>query len=407
MRVAMINGGVFGSTGKIMFGIAKKLEDTGHAVLCFAPVTTTNRRQEPNHSYVKIGRFFSRRVNVLADRIAGTQGAFAWFATARCIRALKRFSPDVIHLHTLHGSFINLRMLFNYIEKSGVKTVWTLHDCWALTGHCTHFDAIGCDRWETECHHCPQIHIYPSSIFDCSRRQYQLKKERFNRIQGLAIVTPSHWLSDIVNRSFLKGIDVRVIRNGIDLTVFKPTQSDFRQRYHISDDQYLLLGVAFGWGEKKGLDVFVELSKRFDSEKYRIVLVGTDPAVDKHLPAEIVSIHRTHDLSELASIYTAADVFVNPTREETLGMVNIESLACGTPVITFRTGGSPECVDESCGLIVERDDVDAMAEGISRICEEKPFRSEQCSAYASLWDQAERIDEYIHEYNRLNIIKEE
>ena len=399
MRAAMIHGGVFGSTGKIMLSIADALRRQGHTVMCCAPITSTNHQQDTNQPYFRIGSYFGRRADALLDRLFGTQGAFAWFATLRCIRELKRFSPDVIHLHTLHGSYINLRLLFDYINSYDVKIVWTLHDCWAITGHCTHFDAIGCNRWESGCFQCPLIHEYPSSYLDRSRKQYEIKKSRFTSIRGLTIVTPSHWLADIVRRSYLKEYDIRVIRNGIDLSVFKPTKTDFRKQHLISENQYMLLGVAYEWGEKKGLDVFIELSRRLDSLCYRIVLVGTNDAVDRLLPPEILSVHRTQNQCEMAAIYTAADVFINPTREETLGMVNLEALACGTPVITFRTGGSPECIDETCGLAVERNDIDALTEGICRICAEKPFTSEQCTDHAALWDQAERIDEYIHEYS--------
>ena len=212
----------------------------------------------------------------------------------------------------------------------------------------------------------------------------------------LTIITPSQWLADQVKMSFLKDYPVKVINNGIDLSVFKPTESDFRDRYGFVDKK-IVLGVAFGWGHRKGLDVFIELSKRLP-EDYRIVLVGTDDNVDKQLPANIVSIHRTQNQTELAEIYTAADVFANPTREEVLGLVNIESLACGTPVVTFKTGGSPECIDETCGSVVPCDDVDAVEMEIRRICEEKPYSIEACLARAKSFDMNEKFKEYVDLY---------
>ena len=187
-----------------------------------------------------------------------------------------------------------------------------------------------------------------------------------------------------------------MIHNGIDLSVFRPTPSDFRKKYHIPEDKFVLLGVAFGWGRRKGLDVFVELSRRLDPEKYQIVLVGTDDAVDKNLPENILSIHRTQNQQELAEVYTAADLFVNPTREDNYPTVNMEAIACGTPVLTFRTGGSPEIVDEDTGAVVEGDDVDAMEREISFIRRERPFAPEACCERAKQFDKNLRFQEYLN-----------
>ena len=213
----------------------------------------------------------------------------------------------------------------------------------------------------------------------------------------MTIATPSQWLADLVKKSFLKDYPVKVINNGIDLSVFKPTESDFRQKNGIGD-KYMLLGVADGWGARKGLDVFVELSKRLNPAKYQILLVGTNDSVDKQLPDNIISVHRTQNQKELVEIYTAADLFVNPTREENYPTVNMESIACGTPVLTFRTGGSPEILDETCGSAVVCDDIDALELEITRIAEEKPFTMENCLIRAKQFDKNERFKEYIGLY---------
>ena len=286
-------------------------------------------------------------------------------------------------------------MLFRYIKKNNVKVIWTMHDCWALTGHCANFDMVGCDKWKTECKKCPQYRDYPKSLFDNSKFMHKNKKKWFLGVKDLTIVTPSNWLEGIVKQSFLKDYPVKVINNGIDLTVFKPTESNFREKYNLKD-KFILLGVAFGWGERKGLDVFIELSKRL-SEEYQIVLVGTDDNTDKLLPDNIISIHRTQNQTELAEIYTAADLFVNPTREENFPTVNIEALACGTPVLTFNTGGSPEIIDESCGAVVAKNDIDSLEKEIYSFKES--FQSfSHCIARARTFNEAEKYLEYIKLY---------
>ena len=217
-------------------------------------------------------------------------------------------------------------------------------------------------------------------------------------MKNLTIVTPSQWLADLVKQSFLKDYPIKVIHNGIDLTVFKPTPSDFRKKYGIPENKFILLGVAFGWGARKGLDVFIELAHRLNKEKFQIVLVGTDNNVDKQLPQEIISIHRTQNQAELAEIYSAADLFVNPTREENYPTVNMEAIACGTPVVTFRTGGSPEILTERTGSIVDCDDIDALQKEIERICETKPFSKEDCITRAKEFDENVRFKEYLELY---------
>lgn len=398
MKVAMINGGVFGSTGKIMFGIADIIEKNGGETFCASAVTATNRRKEPSHSYYKIGTYYSRKFNVLLSRITGKQNCFAKSATKKLLKEIDKFKPDIVHLHNLHGDYINLPLLFNYIKTNRIKVVWTLHDCWAFTGHCPHFAMVKCDKWKSGCYKCPQYSIYPKSLFDNSKKMYRLKKRLFTGIENMTIVTPSEWLAGLVRQSFLKDYPVTVINNGINLSVFKPTESDFREKYGISADKKILLGVAFGWGVRKGLDVFIELYNRLSAEKYQIVLVGTDKKTDKQLPKGIISIHRTQNQTELAEIYTAADLFVNPTREEVLGMVNIEANACGTPVITFKTGGSPECISEKSGAVVDCDDIAALEREIKRICETSPFNKEDCIESAKKFDENERFLEYVNLY---------
>ena len=400
MKTVLINSCNFGSTGNIMLEIAETAENGGYTAAVCYPQSRDNSRKQKEKDFV-IGTRFSRNIHLQLAGITGLNGCFSYFSTLKLLKKLDKFKPDIIHLHNLHNCYINLSLLFKYIKKHNIKTVWTLHDCWAFTGHCPYFDIAECAKWKTGCYSCPQYKDYPKSLFDNSKIMYRLKRKWFTGVKNMTIVTPSEWLAGLVKESYLKDYPVKVINNGIDLNVFKPTESDFRKKYAL-ENKYIVLGVAFGWGKRKGLDVFIELEKRFDKEKYKIVLVGTDDNVDKLLPENIISIHRTQNQTELAKIYSAADVFANPTREENYPTVNMEALACGTPVVTFNTGGSPEMLDETCGAAVAKDDNDAMYNEIIRICEKKPYSLEACIKKAKGFDKNEKFGEYIRLYEVLN-----
>jgi putative colanic acid biosynthesis glycosyltransferase len=404
MRIVQINGGAKGSTGKIMMGIAEVARAQGHEVMCASPITTTNRDAGEDCGYYRIGTFNSRRVNVALARITGFNGCFAWFETYKLLKKIDEFKPDIIHLHNLHDSYINLPMLFSYIKKHNVPTVWTLHDCWAFTGQCPHFTMVKCDKWKAGCYGCPQYKEYPASLYDNTKKMWQLKKKWFSGVKNMTIVTPSEWLAGLARESYLKQYPIEVINNGIDLNVFKPTHSNFRKQYGIPGDKYIVLGVSFAWGYRKGLDCFVEMAEKL-GEQYQIVLVGTDDEIDKNLPHNIISIHRTQNQKELAEIYSAADVFVMPTREENYPTVNMEAIACGTPVVTFDTGGSPEMLDDKTGIVVEANDIEATKKAIKDICEKKRCNDEEyIVAYSKNFDMKKRFAEYIELY--ANVLEE-
>ncbi len=396
MFVLEINTSNFGSTGNIALHICEACEKSGiDTAIAYAKSRSNMKKSVPNG--LLIGNRFSRNLHLVLSYVSGFNGCFSLISTIEFLRKLGKI-PDIIHLHNLHNCYINIPSLFRYIKNHKIKVVWTLHDCWAFTGRCPHFEMAHCDRWKTGCHDCPYPkHDYPASYVDCTKKMWKLKKEWFTGIENMTIVTPSQWLAELVKQSFLKDYPVRVINNGIDLSVFQPTPSNFREEHGITPDKKLLLGVAFGWGKRKGLDVFCELAKRLD-DSYQIVLVGTDDGVDQQLPPNLISIHRTENQRELAKIYTAADVFVNPTREDNFPTTNIESLACGTPVVTFETGGSPEAIDETCGSVVPCDDVDALEKKIRRVCEEKPYPPEACLQRAKAFDMKDRFEEYVKLY---------
>lgn len=388
-----INSFNFGSTGKVMTSIAKQARANEIDYWVAVPTSrSTKKHNLINQLY--IGNRLSRNISLLLGWMTGYQECYSILSTYSFLKKLNELKPDCIHLHNLHNGYLNLGMLFRYIKKHHIPVVWTLHDCWAFTGQCPHFTMVKCERWKTGCHDCSQINVYPASCVDITKTMWKLKKKWFTGVPNMTIVTPSQWLADLVKQSYLKDYPVKVINNGIDLNVFKPTESHFREEHGIKPNEHMLLGVAFDWGKRKGIDVFLELSKRLPIN-YRIVLVGTNDDIDKQLTDCIVSIHRTQNQAELAEIYTAADLFVNPTREEVLGLVNIEALSCGTPVLTFNTGGSPECIDETCGSVVQCDNVDAMEREIKSICETQRFSNEAFISHASRFDMKEKYSEYI------------
>ena len=393
MKVVQINAtcGV-GSTGKICVGISGLMTDAGvenHILY--------SSRTSGDPCGIACSDDRAIRLQALKARVLGNYGFNSRKATRSMIAQLERLRPDLVHLHNIHGHDCDLEMLFSYFQERKTRLIWTFHDCWAFTAYCPHFTMAKCGKWKTRCGNCSQRREF-SWFFDRSGELFDRKKELFAGLD-LTIVTPSKWLAGLVRESFLKAYPVQVIHNGIDLSVFKPTESDFRQRHGL-EGKKLLLGVSFDWSERKGLDVLVELARRLP-EEYRIVLVGTNEKLDRQLPEGILSIHRTQNQQELAQIYTAADLFVNPTREENYPTVNMESLACGTPVLTFRTGGSPEILDETCGAVVECDDVDAMEHQIRRICTDRPYPEAACLKKAREFDRNERFKEYLKLYERV------
>lgn len=398
MKVLQINSvcGV-GSTGRIATDLYKVMKENGiESKIAFG---IGNAENIPQEDAFKFGNKFDYYIHNAVSRITDRAGFYSKINTLKLLKFIKSYEPDIIHIHTIHGYYVNIEILFNFLKEYKKPVIWTLHDCWSFTGHCAHFDLIGCTKWKTQCYNCPIHREYPKSFTDNSRHIYKLKKQLFTGVENLTIVTPSQWLADLVKQSFLKDHTIRIINNGINLDVFKPLENDIKLKYQC-ENKYLILGVAFGWGKKKGLDIFIELSKRLDENKYKIMLVGTDEHIEKDLPDNIISIYRTKNQNELAKIYSAADLFVNPTREDTYPTVNMESLACGTPVLTFNTGGSPEIIDETCGRVVEKDDIDSMYNEIINICENNVFSKEMCLKKSRMFDKNEKYRNYIELYKK-------
>lgn len=379
-----------GSTGRIAAGISSLAEkyNISNRIIYFSQETTMkNAIKITNKIYIKL--------QALKSRVLGNYGFNSTHATRKLIKVIKKYNPDIVHIHNIHAHNVNFELLFAFLKKESKKVIYTFHDCWAFTGYCPHFAMVKCDKWKATCNHCPLKKEY-SWFFDKSKKNFVRKKMALSGLD-LTIVTPSKWLANLVKCSFLKDFPIKVINNGIDLTVFHPIDSSFKEDMKLTGKK-ILLGVADRWDKRKGLDVFIELSRRF-GENYQIVLVGTNEAIDKTLPNNILSIHKTQNQQELASIYSSADLLINPTREEVFGLVNIESLACGTPVVTFNSGGSPECVDSTCGSVVDCDDVDALEDEIIRICTTAPYSKEACIKRAKQFNMYEKFKDYIDLYS--------
>lgn len=385
-----------------MLQIADVAKKRGYKVVECCPDCRTNRLKKRADTYL-IGNRLSRNVHLVFRKIFGLAGILSIFPTLKLISRMKKDKCNLIHLHVIHSDYINYPLLFNFIKKANIPVVWTFHDCWSFTGRCPYFDLAQCEKWKTGCFDCPYPkNLYPESRLDTTAYMWKKKKKWFSSINRCTIVTPSHWLAKLTEQSFLKKYPIAVINNGIDLEVFRPADNTDAIKESLGlKEKKMVLGVAFGWGYRKGLDVFVELSKRLP-EVFQIVLVGTDFAVDSVLPQNIVSIHRTHDRQELAKIYSAADVFVNPTREENYPTVNMESIACGTPVVTFDTGGCAEIVDSDTGVVVPYNDIDAMEKEIYRVCANDAYEwKEKCRMQAKKFDMYNRFEEYVDLYDSI------
>lgn len=397
MKIVAINTMAVGSTGKIMLGIQKCSEEKGIDYKSYYGAWVSTGRIK---NCYKFGYKTENVLSGLVYRLTGLQHIGSFFGTLALIRELNKQKPDIIHLHNLHLWVINVPMLFSYIKKENIKIVWTLHDCWSFTGQCPHYSMVHCQKWKTGCRKCPQIKSYPMSYVDATRIMWKLKREWFTGVSEMVLVTPSKWLETQVKESYLKCYHTITIYNGIDLDIFKPTYGDI-YTYYSSLNKKIILGVAFDWGDKKGLDVFNELIKRL-ADDYLIILIGMDDKSRNCLDSRIIAINRTETQKELAEYYTLADVFVNPTRQEVLGLVNIEANACGTPVITFDSGGSPECINEKTGIVVKINDIDSLEKEIKLVCSgEKKFSVDDCIQRAKKFSGKDRFEEYVKLYERM------
>lgn len=355
MKVLIINEVCgYGSTGKICAKIAENYTLEGTEVK-IAYGRNGIVPEEYKEYAVRIGNDLDVKMHALKTRIFDAHGFGSTHATRKFIKWVGEYRPDLIWLHNLHGYYINVELLFGWLkENSDIQVRWTLHDCWAFTGHCSHFTVVNCDKWKTHCELCPQKREYPKSyILDRSYANYNRKKRAFLGVQNMTIEVVSKWLADRVKQSFLNEYPIEVVLNKIDESIFKPTPSDFREKNGL-EGKKVILGVAGIWSASKGLEDFVQLSKLLPDE-YQIVLVGVSEKQKRIIPSNILTIARIENQRELAKIYSAADVYVNTSKEETFGLTTIEAASCGAAVVVYEGTACEEVACANNGHVVKQD----------------------------------------------------
>lgn len=375
------------STGKIAEDISKVAVRHG-----WDTYTAWGRFAKPSVStQIRIGNKFDTYIHYAANRLLDREGLCSGIATRHLIEQIRNIRPDIIHLHNIHDHYLNYPLLFEYLAESDIPVVWTQHDCWAFTGGCMYYDLLKCDKWISGCRDCPEQRAL---LGDTTEEQYALKRELLSKIKSLTYVPVSNWLGDALRMSHQKDRHIITIHNGVDISLFKPQDRQKSKRYSI-------IGVAAVWNERKGLNDFIRLRSVLSLDEYDITLVGLSPSQVKSLPVGIKGITRTTNIEELVKLYSEADVFVNPTYSDNFPTTNIEALACGTPVITYRTGGSPEAVDEKTGVVVEQGNVTVLANTIMYL-RDNPLSSEDCRKRAvEHFDKDKCFEKYVELYEEL------
>ena len=402
MKVVQINVTAnSGSTGRIAESIGAAAQNAG-----FESWIAYGRHANKSSSHlIRIGSKFDYWEHGIESRLFDNHGLASRTATASFLKTLDGIKPDLIHLHNIHGYFFNYRMFFQYVQEKNIPLVWTLHDCWAFTGHCAHFSYEKCNRWKSGCFDCPKKKTYPACYFlDRSKNNYKQKKSCFNSTREMVIVSVSQWLDDLVSDSFLKAQKHMVIRNGVDTDAFSPCSNmeQIKRKHQIRADETMVLGVTSVWSKKKGLYDFIELSKQV-SPKVKIVLLGLTQKQIRILPQTIIGIERTESVQQLAEYYSAADLFLNMTYEDNYPTTNLESISCGTPCLTYCTGGSPESITPETGFVVPQGDLKSVLQCIETVQKNgKRSYSTICRSYAlDHFRQGDRFQEYINLYKQI------
>jgi glycosyltransferase involved in cell wall biosynthesis len=400
MKVLQINSTVnTGSTGRIAEGIGLKvIENGGESYIAYGRSANISKSNP-----IKIGNQWDKAIHLVNTRLFDTHGFHSGNATKELIKKIEVIQPDIIHLHNLHGYYLNIEILFKFLKEWNKPVVWTLHDCWSFTGHCCYYERVKCTKWKTECSKCPLLKLYPQSyLFDNSKSNFHKKKNLFSLPANLHLVTVSNWLEEQVKESFHKHRIVQTIYNGINLEIFKPIDITGLKEKHGFGAKQIILGVANVWSDGKGLNSFIELSKLLKPEQL-IILIGLKKDQVKSLPENIIGIERTNSMTELAEFYNMADVFVNPSIAETFGMVTAEAMACGTPSVVYNSSAMPELITDAVGFIVNPNDYQSLFERINIILAHgKSDYSKSCVERAHLlFEMNKQFEEYISLYNRL------
>ncbi len=398
MRVLQINSVAnSGSTGRIAEEIGNVLIANGHE----SYIAYGRGNAKSSSQLIKIGSDCDVYMHGAFTLLTDKHGFASSKATKNLISKIEEIQPDLIALHNLHGYYISFPILFEFLKTSDIPVVWTLFDCWAFTGHCSYFDDINCPKWKIHCEKCPKHKNYPSSWVDNSFQNFEDKKRLFTSLNKMEIITHSKWLGELVKESFLKNYRVHVTPSAINLDLFKPLESNLRERFELGSKK-VILGCASTWSNRKGYTDFIALDKTIGQD-YQIVMIGLNNKELKLLPSNIIGLKRTESIEELAQWYSLAFVFVNPTSQDNFPTTNLEALACGTPVITYNTGGSPEAIDEHTGFVVDKGDVNVI---VKKIEELKKLNYEEVSKACrlraeNLYDKKTRYLDYLRVFEQM------
>lgn len=390
----------WGSTGKIaeLIGIAA-MNRGWESYVAYGRWCNPSKSQ-----LIKIGGRWNKYLHYGEQRIRDNEGLCSRKATRQLIRQISEIKPDVVQLHNIHDHYLNYKLLFEYLSQTDIKIVWTFHDCWAFTGHCFHFVTKDCMKWKSGCYECPMKNVFPKTLLDRSKEHYELKKQLFGGCKNLTIVPVSEWMAGFVKQSFLKEKRIEVIKNGVDLKVFEP-RAKVQEFEDLRAQGFNILAVSSVWNEEKGLsDIFI--LRELLSSDYHITVVGLSAKQVENLPDGITGIQRTQNVQELVGLYSQSDVLINPTYADTFPTVNLEALACGTPVITYRTGGSPEAITPETGAVVEQGDISGVAETIKQYknlsAQEYKLMRVACRKRAEdYFDKEKCFEKYIDLYEEL------
>lgn len=398
-RLLIINVALnWGSTGRIVEGIGTLAQKQGWEVV------VAHGARYKNLSYllsIQVSSKVCEWVHFIESSLFDAQGLGSRCDTKRFLKELDDIKPDLVHIHNIHGCFINYPLLFNYLKGHNIPVVWTLHDCWSMTGHCTHFMRTDCQKWQTGCNHCPQKRTFPKTyLLDRSERNYSLKKGLFTSMPVMHITTVSNWLKGIAEASYLKKYPVTVVPNGIKTDVFVPEPSDIKEQYGLQGKK-LLLAVAIGLDERKGLYDYIKLAGKLP-EQFQLMLVGLTEEEQKALPKRIIGVKRTNGAKELAAYYSAADVLLSLSYEETFGLTIVEAMACGTPAIVYDNTAQPELITPETGKVVPMGDVDAVLSAIEEVCSKpKESYSAACRKHSLAYDEKVTYQKYLDIYTAI------
>lgn len=401
MKVLQINA-VYGhgSTGDIVRELLLNVKKVGGQSYIAVPEKIKNHNEVDG--YIRIGNKIDYKLHSLSSRIFGMQGFSSKKSTLKLIKEIEKINPDIIHLHNLHSNYINIEYLFKYIRENKKPTIITLHDCWFLTGKCCHFLYDNCEKWKVKCEKCiRKKKEIPSYFFDTSTKVYEKKKKLIGENPFVYVIGCSKWITEVARQSILNKRVIGTIYNGIDLSIFYPRKNNFRIKYKL-EEKYVILGMANKWLTKENEKTYEEILK-FLKKDIILFLIGCTEEEIKKLPDNVLGVGFINDKNTLADYYSMADVFVNVTKVDSLPTVNIEAIACGTPVITYNSGGSAEILNSNVGISVEYGDIKGLILSIEKIkTKRKEEYIDQCVKHINEnFEKNKCFEKYIDLYEKI------